>query len=93
MIVWLARGMTSFWPRAVVSIFIFTWLVYIAWRENLHYREITMMVTQQFETLRSDHRSMQILMRANTAKFSGAVERNTEAVKKAAKVVEELPDQ
>lgn len=88
MIPWLARGMTNIWLRVVVTVFIFGWLIYIAWRENRNYRIMTVMVTRQFEVLRADH-----------ARAEGAIKmlaeqvlRNTQVTKKSSEIIQDLPD-
>jgi heme/copper-type cytochrome/quinol oxidase subunit 2 len=82
MIPWLARGMTNTWLRVAVTLFIFGWLIYIAWRENRHYRDMSVIVTRQFEVLRADHARAEFALKA----LAGQVSKSTEAVKK-------LPDE
>jgi hypothetical protein len=63
MITWLSRDITAKWLRVIVTGVIFSWLIWIAWWENRHYRNMTVLITQQFETLRDDHVRAQALLR------------------------------
>jgi hypothetical protein len=88
MITWLSRDITAKWLRVIVSGVIFSWLIWIAWWENRHYRNMTVLITQQFETLHVDHLRAEAAMKM----LAEQVFKSTEAVKKSTHVIEDLPD-
>jgi hypothetical protein len=88
MITWLTRDIASKWLRVIISGVIFAWLIWIAFWENRHYRNMTVMFTQQFETLHNDHARAEAAMKL----LAEQVFKSTQAVKKSTQVIEELPD-
>jgi hypothetical protein len=87
-ITWLTRDVTSRWLRVIITGVIFSWLIWIAWWENRHYRNMTVLITRQFETLRDDHVRAQAALKL----LAEQVFKSAEAVKKSTQVIEELPD-
>jgi hypothetical protein len=95
MITWLGSDLKNIWLRLVVTTFLFGWLIFIAWKENRNYRNITVMVTRQYESLKADHVRAEVAVRLladQVLKNSLATSKSTEAVKKTTEAIKDLPE-
>lgn len=88
MITWLSERLQNPWARFAVSIFIFGWLIWIAWIENRHYRNMSSMVAKQFAELKNDHARAEIAMKL----LASQVLKNTQETHQSTEAVRNLPD-
>lgn len=95
MITWLSKNVTNVWLRMAITLLIFGWLIFIAWVENRHYRNMTAIITQQYAELHADHVRAETAVRllaGQVLKNSMETHQSTEAVKKTTKAIDALPD-